>query len=149
MAIENFNVPISIETVVILLLIGAAIKHLDMFESIDNKFIPPILFAFGVIFTVITQWPVNVANLVHVVIVALASSLLAVGIHSSGKNMFANGRFVELFLQSYSGDNTVSVPLGTETEVEDSGNDEEPVVETTEANEDTVVVTEETKENNE
>lgn len=103
MILGDFNVPISVETVLILLLVGAAIKHLKMFENVNNRAIPVLLFGVGILITVLDQWPITLVNIISIIITALSSSLLAVGIHSSGKNIFVNGQFIDLFMKSFMG----------------------------------------------
>lgn len=107
MVFENFNVPVSMEIIIILLLIGALIKHL--LTKIDNKFIPAILFLIGVALTIADQWPITLDNLITTITTALATTLIAVGAHSSGKNFFANGQFLNLFLSTFT--NMTDIPI--------------------------------------
>lgn len=135
MVIENFNVPVSVETIILLLLIGAAIKHLDAFNKVSNTYIPIVLFAFSVLITVLQSWPITLTNAISVITTALASSVIAVGIHSSGKNIFDNGQFINIFLKQFGNYNSSiqdvtieNVDEKVEEEKDDvSSNDEEPV----------------------
>ena len=101
MIFETFSVALSIETIIILLLVGAAIKHLKLFDKISNDLIPVALFVLSFIITIFTSWPLTHDNILNVIMISLASAIVAVGIHSSGKNVFANGQFVNLFMKKY------------------------------------------------
>lgn len=120
MVFENFNVPVSMEIIIILLLIGALIKHL--LTKVNNKFIPIILFAIGVLLTIADQWPITLNNLLTTITTALATTLIAVGAHSSGKNFFANGQFLDLFLSTFT--NMPDIPVENVTIENVDGNKE-------------------------
>ena len=99
MVFGNINVPISFEIVILLLLIGAAVKHLEVFSKVVNTYIPVILIVIGIIVALLTNIATLPGSLVDTLITGLASAIVAVGIHSSGKNIFANGVFVDFFVK--------------------------------------------------
>lgn len=123
MAFGNLNVPISFEIVILLLLIGAAIKNLEVFQKVVNNYIPVILIVIGVAVALLTDVNGLPANLVDDLIKGLASAILAVGIHSSGKNIFVNGVFVNFFVKQNFGEdleeNTDKVPGDTSKDTEE------------------------------
>ena len=90
MTLGNLSIPVDLQVVILLLLIGAALKHLGLFEKIVNNYIPVILIIIGVAIELITHSKGLPDTLVENLITGLASAMAAVGLHSSGKNIFAN-----------------------------------------------------------
>lgn len=97
MTLGNLSIPVDLQVVILLLLIGAALKHLGVFEKIVNNYIPVILIIIGISIELITHSKGLPDTLVDNLITGLASAMAAVGLHSSGKNIFANGIFEKLF----------------------------------------------------
>lgn len=80
---------INITIVVVLLVIGAIIKHWMSF--VPNKYIPVILCALGVVLTFIFHLPIEVvgASIIAYVMEGLASGIAATIVHSKGKDIIA------------------------------------------------------------
>lgn len=118
MTLGNLSIPVDLQVVILLLLIGAALKHLGLFEKIVNNYIPAILIVIGVAIELITHSKGLPDTLVDNLITGLASAMAAVGLHSSGKNIFANGIFEKLFYKQN---------FGIDLDEED-GDEKEPTV---------------------
>lgn len=118
MTLGNLSIPVDLQVVILLLLIGAALKHLGVFEKIVNNYIPVILIIIGVAIELITHSKGLPDTLVDNLITGLASAMAAVGLHSSGKNIFANGIFEKLFYKQN---------FGIDLDEED-GDEKEPTV---------------------
>lgn len=114
MTLGNLSIPVDLQVVILLLLIGAALKHLGVFEKVVNNYIPAILIVIGVIIELVTHSKGLPDTLVENLITGLASAMAAVGLHSSGKNIFANGVFEKLFYKQNFGEDL-------DEEVEDKG----------------------------
>lgn len=104
MTLGNLAIPVDLQDVILLLLIGAALKHFGAFKKVNNNYIPAILIVIGVIVELITNAKGLPDTLMQNLITGLASALAAVGLHSSGKNIFANGIFEKLFYKQNFGD---------------------------------------------
>lgn len=89
----GLEVSIDVRIILVLLLVGAAFKHLKVFEKIYNDIIPVILMVVGIALGAFLYWPITQENIITVVIISLASTMAAIGLHSSGKNIFVNGAF--------------------------------------------------------
>ena len=126
MTLGNLSIPVDLQVVILLLLIGAALKHLGLFEKIVNNYIPVILIIIGVAIELITHSKGLPDTLVENLITGLASAMAAVGLHSSGKNIFANGIFEKLFYKQNFGidldeeDDDEKEPTVTSQKEEDS-----------------------------
>ena len=118
MTLGNLSIPVDLQVVILLLLIGAALKHLGLFEKIVNNYIPVILIIIGVAIELITHSKGLPDTLVDNLITGLASAMAAVGLHSSGKNIFANGIFEKLFYKQN---------FGIDLDEED-GDEKEPTI---------------------
>lgn len=118
MTLGNLSIPVDLQVVILLLLIGAALKHLGVFEKIANNYIPVILIIIGVAIELITHSKGLPDTLVENLITGLASAMAAVGLHSSGKNIFANGIFEKLFYKQN---------FGIDLDEED-GDEKEPTI---------------------
>lgn len=114
MTLGNLSIPVDLQVVILLLLIGAALKHLGVFEKVVNNYIPAILIVIGVVIELVTHSKGLPDTLVENLITGLASAMAAVGLHSSGKNIFANGVFEKLFYKQNFGEDL-------DEEVEDKG----------------------------
>ena len=114
MTLGNLSIPVDLQVVILLLLIGAALKHLGVFEKVVNNYIPAILIVIGVVIELATHSKGLPDTLVENLITGLASAMAAVGLHSSGKNIFANGVFEKLFYKQNFGEDL-------DEEVEDKG----------------------------
>lgn len=114
MTLGNLSIPVDLQVVILLLLIGAALKHLGVFEKVVNNYIPAILVVIGVVIELATHSKGLPDTLVENLITGLASAMAAVGLHSSGKNIFANGVFEKLFYKQNFGEDL-------NEEVEDKG----------------------------
>lgn len=114
MTLGNLSIPVDLQVVILLLLIGAALKHLGVFEKVVNNYIPAILIVIGVVIELATHSKGLPDTLVENLITGLASAMAAVGLHSSGKNIFANGVFEKLFFKQNFGEDL-------DEEVEDKG----------------------------
>ncbi len=100
MSIGSIEVSVSIQLVVLLLLIGACVKHVSVLDKIDNSLIPPLLIVIALVVEIITDYPITGKNIVSVLITALASASVAIGLHQTGKNIFVNGVFTNLFMNN-------------------------------------------------
>lgn len=118
MTLGNLSIPVDLQVVILLLLIGAALKHLGLFEKIVNNYIPVILIIISVAIELITHSKGLPDTLVENLITGLASAMAAVGLHSSGKNIFANGIFEKLFYKQN---------FGIDLDKED-GDEKEPTI---------------------
>ena len=110
MTLGNLNIPVDLQVVILLLLIGAALKHLGVFEKVVNNYIPAILIVIGVVIELATHSKGLPDTLVENLITGLASAMAAVGLHSSGKNIFANGVFEKLFFKQNFGEDLDEEP---------------------------------------
>ena len=126
MTLGNLNIPVDLQVVILLLLIGAALKHLGVFEKVVNNYIPAILIVIGVVIELATHSKGLPDTLVENLITGLASAMAAVGLHSSGKNIFANGVFEKLFFKQNFGED-----LDEEPEDKGSVTNEKPPGDTT------------------
>lgn len=78
---------IDVKIAVLLWVIGYLIKHVKTppIERISNRLIPVILMIVGIMVSCITRMDVTLDN----ILVGIITSLFAVGVHSSGANIFA------------------------------------------------------------
>lgn len=79
-ALANVNIGF----VLILMAIGFFIKYLPALNKVENNLIPPVLLAVSLLISFIQE-----GFTIHAVTVAFVSSVLAIGIHQEGKNIFA------------------------------------------------------------
>lgn len=79
-ALANVNIGF----VLILMAIGFFIKYLPALNKVENNLIPPVLLAVSLVISFIQE-----GFTIHAVTVAFVSSVLAIGIHQEGKNIFA------------------------------------------------------------
>lgn len=84
----NFEGLIDIKIAIVLWIIGYAIKHSEFkpFKRLPNKLVPMILIVVGVGMSTIMIGDVTFES----IIIGLVTALFAVGVHSSGKNIFDN-----------------------------------------------------------
>lgn len=75
---------VDIGFVLILMAIGFFIKYFPALNKVQNNLIPPVLLAVSLVISFIQE-----GFTVHAVTVAFVSSVLAIGIHQEGKNIFA------------------------------------------------------------
>lgn len=75
---------VDIGFVLILMAIGFFIKYLPALNKVENNLIPPVLLAVSLVISFIQE-----GFTIHAVTVAFVSSVLAIGIHQEGKNIFA------------------------------------------------------------
>lgn len=106
MMFGSVDIAMSIPIIILLMLIGAAIKHMNILSKVANSLIPPILIVIGLIIAIIINWPLSQDNFVNVLIEGLASACIAIGLHQAGKNIFINGAIVNAFSNKYLGDSS-------------------------------------------
>ena len=98
---ELFKIQIDVQVVLALLLFGAMIKHLKMFEKVSNDLIPVLCYCVAFIIEIFQAWPIKPDNILNTMIVALVSACTAVGLHKAGKNIFVNGTFIESITKTF------------------------------------------------
>lgn len=108
MMFGSVDIAMSIPIVVLLMLVGAAIKHLKFMDKVSNSVIPPVLIVIGVAAAIFVNWPLTHDNLLSTLIEGLASACTAIGLHQAGKNIFVNGVFVNAFSNKYLGSSDTS-----------------------------------------
>ena len=83
--IENIMNPY---VVIILMGIGAAIKHITIFDKIENNLIPIVLSIVGIALTIVINYPYeNFEALLPAIAGGISNALYAIAIHSSGKSL--------------------------------------------------------------
>lgn len=97
----NMDIAMSLQIIILLMLIGAAIKHVKFFDKVSNSLIPIILIIIGVVVGVFMFWPLTKANFMEAFITGLASACIAIGLHQAGKNIFINGAIVDAFSNKF------------------------------------------------
>ena len=75
---------VNIGFVLILMAIGFFIKYFPALDKVQNNLIPPVLLWVSLVISFIQE-----GFTIHAVTVAFVSSVLAIGIHQEGKNIFA------------------------------------------------------------
>ncbi|MDD3121950.1 MAG: phage holin family protein [Candidatus Izemoplasmatales bacterium] len=103
MTFGSIDIALNIQVVILLLLVGAAIKHLKFLDKVANEIIPVILIVIGIICAIVISYPISSDNIIVTLIEGLASAITAVGIHSAGRNIFANGTFASSFADKFLG----------------------------------------------
>lgn len=104
---ELFKIQIDVQVVLALLLFGAMIKHLKMFEKVSNDLIPVLCYCVAFIIEIFQAWPIKPDNFLNVIIVSLVSACTAVGLHKTGKNIFVNGSFIESITKFFGSDDNM------------------------------------------
>lgn len=110
----NMNlIPVNLMLVILLLALGAILKHCTG-DWVVNRVIPVILMLISVAVEFCLKYSVfrenpSAESVLTIVVTGLASAILAIGLHSSGKNIFCNGAFVAFFTGKY--DNVLEAGL--------------------------------------
>ena len=86
---EIINESVNMYIVIILLLIGAMIKHLKIFNNIQNGLIVAILPVIGIVLSIIVGYPITQDNVLPIITTGIVSAFVAIGVHQTGKG-FAN-----------------------------------------------------------
>lgn len=85
---SQLNITINPFLVLVLLMLGALIKHTKATEKIDNVFIPAILVITSVAYTILKLPVFDRGYIVDGIASAIVNAGLAVAFHSSGKSIF-------------------------------------------------------------
>ena len=96
----NIDIQVNTQLIVLLLLLGAAVKHLKVFEKINNDLIPIMCYVVAIIVEFASCYPVKPSDIINILIIAFASATSAIGIHQTGKNIFVNGVFTNMIVKS-------------------------------------------------
>lgn len=86
---EAIPAQVNPELVVVLMAIGALVKHCKKFEKIQNKLIPAILGAISFIVCFMCVETYTLDSVIHAASTALVNAAASVYCHQIGKNIFA------------------------------------------------------------
>lgn len=87
---------INIYLILALLGIGFIIKHTKKLENIPNNYIPIILYILSMIYEIITLNSYDKISIINGIMDATIASAIAIGIHSSGKQIFKSNNISKI-----------------------------------------------------
>ena len=106
----DFSSLLDAKIIIVLWCIGYAIKHVKWkpIKSISNTLIPVLLTGVGVIMACFIAGDVNL----NAIIVGFVSAMFAIGIHSSGKNIFKSFTNTTVYVTPDSLNNSTAKQVG-------------------------------------
>ena len=87
MLFEGIQGQINVELVIVLMAIGAIIKHVKKLEKVNNNLIPVILFCLSVVFCVACLDTYTTDTIIHALASAFCNATAAVYCHQTGKGI--------------------------------------------------------------